>query len=167
VVDELRGEVIAFISAPEQKTMITKAVQQEGGFLADMAHASGIITYDNVAERIQAGLIKQARQFRLSHQLLEAATLHVGTLEEFLLEPGNPLIRRHYGSEQSVAHLLFEKLDARQMVIEKLSRYEAEQIRDIVSESIKEHLAWLEVFGVILGMLIALGTLAASALFGP
>lgn len=166
IVDELRDDMIRFVKAPDQKQRIGEAVRREGGFWGDMADAAGIVRYSDIAERIAAGLVKQVQDFQLDRSMLDAAAAYVGNLEDFLLEPGNPLIQRHYGSQLSVAQLLFAKLDARQLVVDRLSAYEAEQIRDIVSTNIKEHLAWLEVFGVLLGMLIAGLMLALSALAG-
>ena len=157
IVDELRADTIRFILAEDQRTRIGAAVQSEGGFWAEMANAAGIIRYSDIADRIAAGLVKQVQDFTLDRRMLEAAAAYVGNLEDFLLEPGNPMVKRHYGSELSVAQLLFEKLDARQLVIDRLSAYEAEQIREL--------LAWLEVFGVLLGMLIAGLVLAIGALF--
>ena len=166
IVDELRADMVRLVQAPEQKERIGAAVRREGGFWGDMADAAGIVRYADIADRIAAGLVKQIDEFQVDRSMLDAAAAYVGNLEDFLLEPGNPLIERHYGSRLSVAQLLFEKLDARQLVIDRLSAYEAEQIRDIVSKNIKEHLAWLEVFGVLLGMLIAGLLLALSALTG-
>ena len=41
------------------------------------------------------------------------------------------------------------------MVIDRLSEYEPSQVRHIIEENIRAHLLWLEVFGVILGMLFS------------
>lgn len=155
VVDAFREDIIRFVSAPEQRAVITRAVRQQGGFWGDMADAVGVVTYENLGDRIIGGLVRQIERFRIDATVLAAAESYVGTLDDFLLEPGNPLIRRHYGSEQSVAQILFEKLDARQLVIDKLGAYSATEIRDIMERNIRQHLAWLQAFGVILGMAMA------------
>ena len=54
-----------------------------------------------------------------------------------------------------MAQILFERLDARRLVIDKLGSYSAAEVRDIVERSIRRHLAWLQAFGVILGMAMA------------
>lgn len=155
VVDTFRQDLILFISAPEQRAGIARAVRREGGFWGDMADAVGVVTYENLGDRIVSGLVRQLEEFRVDAPILAAAEQYVGTLDGFLLEPGNPLIRRHYGSEKSVAQILFERLDARRLVIDKLGSYSAAEIRDIVERSIRQHLAWLQAFGVILGMAMA------------
>lgn len=155
VVDTFRQDLILFISAPEQRAGIARAVRREGGFWGDMADAVGVVTYENLGDRIVGGLVRQLEEFRVDAPILAAAEQYVGTLDGFLLEPGNPLIRRHYGSEKSVAQILFERLDARRLVIDKLGSYSAAEIRDIVERSIRQHLAWLQAFGVILGMAMA------------
>ncbi len=166
VIDELRLDLIRFLHEPEQRRRIRDAVQQEGSFWSDMADVVGVVRYENIADRIVAGLETQILEFRLDRAMLDAAVGYVGSLEDFLLEPNNPLILRHYGSEMSAAQLVFHKLDARQLVIDKLSAYEAEQIRDIVSRNIREHLSWLEFFGVLLGMGIAALVLLAGNFAG-
>ena len=155
IVDTFRQDLILFISAPDQRATITRAVRKEGGFWGDMADAVGVVTYQDLGDRIVGGLVRQLEEFRVDAAILTAAERYVGTLDDFLLEPGNPLVRRHYGSEKSVAQILFEKLDARQLVVDKLGAYSATEIRDIVERNIRQHLAWLQAFGVILGMAMA------------
>jgi len=166
VVDEVRPDLIAFVNAPEQRSGIAAAVRQQGGFWGDMADAIGVVTYDRIADRLCAGLTAQVLRFRVDDAMLDKATAYVGSIDEFLLKPDNPLVARHYGSGQSIVQLLFERLDAKQLVIDKLSDYDATQIRDIVSDNIREHMAWLEVFGVLLGMLVAALILILGAVLG-
>ncbi len=166
LVDEIRPDLIAFINAPEQKARISAAVREEGGFWGDMANAVGMVTYDAIADRICAGLTTQIRRFEVDADTLDKAMTYIGSIEEFLVEPGNPLVRRHYGSEQSIVQIAFERMDVKQLVIDKLSAYDANQIRDIISENIREHLAWLQVFGVLLGMAMATLILLLNALLG-
>lgn len=155
LVDEVRPDLIAFINAPEQRAQITAAIRREGGFWGDMAHAIGVVTYDTVADRICQGLTRQMLAFRIDEPMFDRALASVGSLDDFLLRPGNPLVRKHYGSDQSLIQLVFDKLDAKALVVERLSAYDATQIRDIIADNIREHMAWLQVFGVVLGMLIA------------
>ena len=155
VVDTFREDLVRFISAPEQRQAIARAVRQEGGFWGDMADAVGVVTYQDIGDRIVTGLVGQIRGFRVDAPILQAAGRYVGTLDDFLLLPGNPLIRRHYGVDKSVAQILFEQLDARRLVIDKLGAYSAAEIKGIVERSIRQHLAWLQAFGVILGMAMA------------
>jgi uncharacterized membrane protein YheB (UPF0754 family) len=164
VVDEIRPDMIAFINAPEQKSRISTAVRQEGGFWGDMADAVGVVTYDAIADRICAGLTTQMRHFQVEEAMLDRAMAYIGSIEEFLVEPDNPLVRKHYGSDQSIIQIAFERMDIKQLVIDRLNAYDANQIRDIISENIREHLAWLQVFGVLLGMVMASLILLLEAL---
>jgi hypothetical protein len=41
------------------------------------------------------------------------------------------------------------------MVADKLATYAPSRVRDIIEENVRSHLLWLEVFGVLLGMLFA------------
>jgi hypothetical protein len=79
----------------------------------------------------------------------------MGTLEDFLFKPNNELVMRHYHTDRSVAQLFFDKLDIQGMVSGKLATYAPSRVRDIIEENIRSHLLWLEVFGVLLGMLFA------------
>lgn len=166
LVDEVRPELIAFINAPEQRAHIAAAIRREGGFWGDMAHAIGVITYDTVADRICLGLTHQMLTFKVDDAVLGKAMASFGSIDDFLLKPGNPLIKKHYGSEQSLVQVVFEKLDAKQLVIDRLSAYDATQIRDIIADNIREHMAWLQVFGVLLGMALAGIILVIEAVLG-
>jgi len=155
VLDEIRPDLVAYLNAPEQRAQITAAVRREGGFWGDMAHALGVVTYDTVAERICAGLADHLRQATVDQSLIDRILASVGSIDDFLLRPGNPIVQRHYGGDRSILQLIFAQLDAKQLVIERLSTYDATQIRDIIAANVREHLAWLQVFGVLLGMLLA------------
>lgn len=155
LLDETRSDLIDFARAPEQRRQIVAALKVEGGFWGSMADALGIVTYDVVADRLTAGLAEQIRRFRITGALVEAALARVGSLDSLILQPGHPFVAKHYGTERSLAQAVFEALDAKQLVIDRLSTYDAEAIRDIVSDNIRKHLAWLQVFGVLLGMAFA------------
>jgi hypothetical protein len=79
----------------------------------------------------------------------------VGTLEDFLFRPNNELVVRHYHTDSSLAQLFFDNLDIQSMVADKLATYAPSKVRDIIEENIRSHLLWLEVFGVLLGMLFS------------
>ncbi|MFN2114803.1 MAG: DUF445 family protein [Anaerolineae bacterium] len=159
VLDEIRPDLVAYANAPAQRERLVAALREEGGFWGGMANSLGLMTYDEVADRFAAGLSTQVAAFEITEDMVESALAHIGSLDDFVLKPGNPLLVKHYGTELSLAQLVFEKLDAKQLVVDKLSAYDAGEIRDIIARNIREHLAWLEVFGVILGM--AFATVAA------
>jgi uncharacterized membrane protein YheB (UPF0754 family) len=155
ILDEMRPDLVAYVSAPAQREQIVAALRREGGFWGAMANSIGIVTYEVVAERLVAGVSEQIRTFRVTEAMVDAALGKVGSLDDLVLKPGNPLIVRHYGADVSLAQLVFEKMDAKQLVIDKLSTYDATKIRDIVADNVAEHLGWLQVFGCILGSGIA------------
>lgn len=159
IIDEMRPDLVAYANAPEQRERMMATLHEEGGFWGSMANSLGLMTYDEVADRFAAGITLQIETFEISQEMVESALEHVGSLDDFVLQPGNPVLVKHYDTDMSLAQLLFEKLDAKQLVVDKLSSYDATEIRDIIARNIREHLAWLEVFGVILGM--AFATVAA------
>ena len=51
-----------------------------------------------------------------------------------------------------VTELLFQKMNIRKMLVDKLSHYKPEQVRDMTADNARSHLLWLEVFSVFPGM---------------
>ncbi len=158
VLDEMRDDLIAGVDNPARRAQVRTAIAEQGGFWGRMANAVGIVSYDDVAAKLLRRISGEIRTFRIEEGMVATAFDKLGSLEAFLLEPNNPLVVRHYGRHESVAQLVFEELDVKRLVVERLSAYDASQIRDILSDNIREHLAWLEVFGVLLG--VAFGALA-------
>ena len=150
-VDEIRPDLVAYVTAPEQRDQVAEAIRREGGFWGDMANALGIMTYGDVTDRLLAGIVDQIDRFRVTPEMVDAFLAKIGSLDDLVLRPGNPLLVRHYGVDKSLAQIVFEQLDAKRLVVEKLSSYDASQVRDIVADNVSEHLGWLQVFGVILG----------------
>jgi uncharacterized membrane-anchored protein YjiN (DUF445 family) len=165
VIDEIRPDLIAYVSAPEQRAQIIAALRREGGFWGAMADSIGLVTYDVLTDRLVDGIAQQINAFRVDAAMVDKALAKVGSVDDLVLKPGNPLIARHYGADRSLAQILFEKLDAKQLVIDKLSAYDATKIRDIVADNVADHLGWLQVFGCLLGMLIATLMLLVQWLF--
>lgn len=159
IVDETRTDLILYVRAPEQRRQIVTALRDEGGFWGSLADSLGVMTYEVVADRLTTGIARQIESFTVTVPMVDAAMEKVGSLDDFILQPQNPFVLKHYGSDRSLAQLLFQTLDAKQLVIDRLTTYEPDEIRDIIADNIREHLAWLEVFGVLLGM--AFATVAA------
>ena len=152
VLDEMREDLAASVDSPKRRAQVRAALEQQGGFWARMADTLGIMTYEDVSRKLLTGIAREVRAFRIEAGMIDAMLEKLGSLEAFLLEPGNPLVVKHYGRQESVAQLAFEEMDVKRLVVERLSSYDASQIRDIISDNIREHLAWLEVFGVLLGL---------------
>lgn len=155
VIDDFRDDIREFVRSGKTREEITEVLKTRLGFLGKFLNVTRIKEYEGMADTIVAEIDVRLSDFRVSRQLLAKMIQKIGTLEDFLFRPKNELLIRHYNTERSVAGLLFQKLNIRDMVIDKLSEYKPEQVRDIIEDNIRPHLLWLEVFGVLLGMLFA------------
>gem|GEM_PF-2213134 len=164
VVDELRPDLIAYVNAPPQREKMIASLHEEGGFWGGMANSLGLMPYEEVADRLAAGISAQIEDFEVTPEMVESALQEIGSIDEFVLQPNNPVLMKHYDTDVSLAQFMFDKLDVKQLVIDKLSAYDANEIRDIIAMNVREHLAWLEVFGVILGMAFAVVAAIIDAL---
>lgn len=164
VIDEVRQPLLSYVTSQQMKKRFMAALEREGGVLGEIANFFGVIEYDKLADTFRDRLAERIQEFTIDAKMVEAVVERMGSMEDFLLKPDNEFVRRHYNTDKSIALLVFEGLDVKQLVIDKLSQYKAEKIRDIVEGNIREHLAWLEVFGVILGMAFAGGVKGADAL---
>jgi hypothetical protein len=111
--------------------------------------------YDEMTDAIVGELQERIERLRVSNQMVHRSIEKIGTLEDFLFKPNNELVLRHYHTDRSIAQLFFDNLDIQSMVADKLATYAPSRVRDIIEENIRSHLLWLEVFGVLLGMLFA------------
>jgi len=155
VIDEFRGDLRTYLRSQKVHDEIRDALRTKLGFLGAFLHVTGIKEYNEMTEAIVQELHDRIDRLRVTREMVLRTMARVGTLEDFLFKPDNELIRRHYHTDRSLAQLFFDKIDIRGMVVEKLSSYAPSRIRDIIEESIRSHLLWLEVFGVLLGMLFA------------
>jgi uncharacterized membrane protein YheB (UPF0754 family) len=163
LLDEVRGDLVAYIRASNQREQIVETLRREGGFWGSMADSLGLVTYELVADRLTAGIAREIETFQVTGEMVETAIGQFGSIEDFVLKPDNPFVVKHYGSDRSLAQIVFDQLDAKQLVVDKLSTYDAGQIRDIISDNIREHVAWLQVFGCLLGMVF--GTIVIAVDF--
>lgn len=164
VLDAARRDLVDYVRAPEQREHIVRALRNEAGFWGSVANSLGIVTYELAADRLTAGLARRIEAFQVTADMVGLSLAKAGSLDEILLHPGNRFVRKHYGTEKSLAQVLFQALDAKQLVVDRLSTYDAAQIRDLIADNIRQHLAWLEVFGVLLGLVFALLAAAVDAL---
>jgi uncharacterized membrane protein YheB (UPF0754 family) len=153
VIEEFRNDVREYLKTGKTRDEITLTLRTRLGFLGKFLNATRIKEYEEMADTIVTELDKRISDFRVSRQMLAKTIQRIGTLEDFLFKPKNELLIKHYHSDKSVAELLLQKINIREMVFDRLSEYEPEQVRDIIEETIRAHLLWLEVFGVFLGML--------------
>ncbi len=157
LLDEFRGDAVEYLHSPKIRQDIADGLKEHLGFFGRFLNVTRIKEYEEMADAILAELEGRMADLRVSRQMLARAIQKVGTLEDFLFQPGNELLMRHYRTDQSLVQLLFEQINIRQMVVDRLSAYEPSRVRDIIEENIRGHLLWLEVFGVILGMAFSAG----------
>ena len=155
IIDNFRDDVREYLQSQEVHDEIRDALKTKLGFLGKFLNVTRIKEYDEMTDAIVGELHERIDRLRVSKQLIQKTIQKVGTLEDFLFRPNNELILRHYHSDRSIAQLFFDNLDIRGMVADKLATYAPSKVRDIIEENIRSHLLWLEVFGVLLGMLFS------------
>lgn len=158
VIDEFRDDVSEYLGSQRVHNEIRDALKTKLGFLGKFLNVTRIKEYDEMADAIVREIKERIGLLRLSKSMIARAIQKVGTLEDFLFKPGNELVVRHYHTDSSLSQLFFDRIDIKGMVTEKLSAYEPSRVRDIIEANIRSHLLWLEIFGVLLGMLFS-GTL--------
>lgn len=155
IIDNFRDDVREYLQSREVHDEIRDALKTKLGFLGKFLNVTRIKEYDEMTDAIVGELHERIDRLRVSKQLIQKTIQKVGTLEDFLFRPNNELILRHYHSDLSIAQLFFDNLDIKGMVADKLATYAPSKVRDIIEENIRSHLLWLEVFGVLLGMLFS------------
>jgi uncharacterized membrane protein YheB (UPF0754 family) len=155
VIDEFRGSIREYLRSQTVHDEISDALKTKLGFLGRFLNVTRIKEYDEMAGAIVVELQERIDHLRVSKKMILKAIHKVGTLEDFLFVPNNELVLNHYHSDKSIVQLLFDNLDIQGMVADKLATYAPSRIRDIIEDNIRSHLLWLEVFGVLLGMLFS------------
>lgn len=155
VIDEFRDAVREYLQSQKVHDEIRDALKTKLGFLGKFLNVTRIKEYDEMTGAIVGELHERINRLRVSKLMILRTIQKVGTLEDFLFKPNNELILRHYHTDRSIAQLFFDNLDIQGMVADKLATYAPSKVRDIIEENIRSHLLWLEVFGVLLGMLFA------------
>lgn len=155
VIDEFRDAVLEYLRTRTVHDEISGALKTKLGFLGRFLNVTGIKGYDEMTDAIVEELQERIGRFRVSKQMILRAIEKVGTLEDFLFMPNNEFVLNHYHTDRSIVQLIFDNLDIQGMVAGKLGTYAPSRVRDILEENIRSHLLWLEIFGVLLGMLFA------------
>lgn len=157
VIDEFRGDIRHYLKSRKVHDEIRTAIKTKLGFLGRFLNVTRIKEYDEMTDTIVGELLQRIDGLRVTKHMILRTIHRVGTLEDFLFRPNNELVQRHYHSDRSLAQMFFDNLDIQGMVSDKLGKYAPSKVRDIIEENIRAHLLWLEVFGVLLGMLFAGG----------
>jgi uncharacterized membrane protein YheB (UPF0754 family) len=165
IVDEFRDDIREYLGSSAAHHEIQEALKTKLGFLGRFLNVTRIKEYEEMTDTIITELDSRLSRLRISRQMIVKITQKIGTLEDFLFMPKNDLLIRHYRTDKSIAEVLFDKIDIKRMVIDKLSAYEPSAVKDIIEENIRSHLLWLEVFGVLLGMLFAGSLILAMMIF--
>jgi uncharacterized membrane-anchored protein YjiN (DUF445 family) len=155
VIDEFRGDIREYLHSQKVHDEIREALKTKLGFLGKFLNVTRIKEYDDMADAIIRELLERIARLRVTKQMILRTIHKVGTLEDFLFRPNNELVLRHYHTDRSIAQMFFDNLDIQGMVSDKLATYAPSKVRDILEENIRSHLRWLEVFGVLLGMLFS------------
>jgi uncharacterized membrane protein YheB (UPF0754 family) len=155
IVDEFRMDVRNHLRSVKTRKNIEEGLRTKLGFLGKFLNVTRIKEYEEMTDAIVVELDRQLSEFKITKAMLVKAIEKIGTLEDFLFKPHNELLESHYDTDKSISQLLFEKINIKAMVVDKLSEYRPSEVRDIIEKNIRDHLLWLEVFGVILGMLFS------------
>jgi uncharacterized membrane protein YheB (UPF0754 family) len=167
IVDEFRVDVRNHLRSERTRQNIEVGLRTKLGFLGKFLNVTRIKEYEEMTDAIVVELDRQLSEFKITKAMLVKAIEKIGTLEDFLFKPHNELLESHYDTDKSISQLLFEKINIKAMVVDKLSEYRPSEVRDIIEKNIRDHLLWLEVFGVILGMLFSAVPFLVLNVFHP
>lgn len=158
--EDFREQMLRFVHSPRAhrrvKEMLKSVARKSSvGLPAKLFILVGFreSKLDELADDILLEVGVQVSEFEVSYPMLQSIVQHTGTLEDFLFTPQNTLLRKNYDFSGSFMSFFFAKLRVREIVADKLSRYTPEEVTDIVSRNIRQHLPWLEFFGIVLGCL--------------
>lgn len=151
VVDEFKAVLLEYVNSRAAHEKVAAMLREKLGAGGRLLDVTGIKDIDVMAHEILDVIDEQIGGFEVTEGICEAVMERAGGLEGFFFDRDNPLLVKNLGSRESLASLVFSRLDVRAMVVDKLSRYPSEKVRDIIEDSVKEHLVWLELFGVVLG----------------
>jgi uncharacterized membrane protein YheB (UPF0754 family) len=165
IIDEFREDVRNHLRSGKTRQNIEDTLRTKLGFLGKFLNVTRIKEYEEMTDTIVVELDRQLSEFKISKVMLVKAIEKIGTLEDFFFKPNNELLESHFHSDKSISQLLFEKINIKAMVVDKLSEYRPSEVRDIIERNVRDHLLWLEVFGVILGMLFSAALLLVLSIF--
>jgi uncharacterized membrane protein YheB (UPF0754 family) len=165
IIDEFREDARNHLRSEKTRQNIEETLRTRLGFLGKFLNITRIKEYEEMTDTIVGELDRQLSEFKVTKAMLVKAIDRIGTLEDFLFKPHNELLESHFHTDKSISQLLFEKINIKAMVVDKLSEYLPSEVRDIIERNVRDHLLWLEVFGVILGMLFSAALLLVLSIF--
>jgi uncharacterized membrane protein YheB (UPF0754 family) len=160
--ETVRDDVIHYLRSTEVHRAMRKMIKNVArrsdlGFVPRLMIFMGLKDrqVDELADQILKELRGRAADFYITNRMLRAAIRRAGTLEDFIFKSGNPVLSEYYHYQGSMADYFLDHLKIRELVIRNLSSYSAGDITRIIEDNIREHLSWLEFFGVVLGLVLA------------
>lgn len=156
MVEEFREDVIKYIKTEEVHARLIRVAEDVVNRMGFIRHAVRLLTNKHdLVNMVTYHIGSEIYRFKVSGAMMDALVEKIGSLEDLLLRPDNPLVLRHYNSRKALVEYMLGQLNVKRRVIERLSDYPPEKITGIVEKNIREHLVWLEIFGVILGCFFA------------
>ena len=155
IIDEFREDVRNSLGSEKTRRNIEDTLRTRLGFLGKFLNVTRIKEYEEMTDTIIAELDRQLSEFKITKAMLVKTIEKIGTVEDFFFKPNNALVKSHFDTDKSLSQLLFEQINIKAMVVDRLSEYRPSEVRDIIEKNVRDHLLWLEVFGVILGMLFS------------
>ncbi len=156
VVEEFKEDVIKYIKTEEVHARLIRVAEDVVNRMGFIRHAVKLLTSKHdLVNMVTYHISSELYRFEVSGAMMDALVAKIGSLEDLLLRPDNPIVLRHYNSRKALVEYMLGQFNVKQRVIERLSDYPPEKITGIVEKNIREHLVWLEIFGVILGCFFA------------
>jgi uncharacterized membrane-anchored protein YjiN (DUF445 family) len=128
---------------------VRRFVQTHSGLAGRLGHATGLSDYDQLTYRILDGVNGQ-----IGTWLVSDAGAASPMVEQALTSAADMLRRWDISNDPAIgafAAMLVEHLDVERIVTDSLEQYSPGQIKTLLHEFSREHLAWLEVYGGLFG----------------
>jgi uncharacterized membrane protein YheB (UPF0754 family) len=156
VLDEFRDDLIRYVKTEEVQAKLLKTAEDVIDKMGFLRHMVKLLTSkEKLIRALTHHLSIEIAEFEVSDTMLDILAGKVGSFEDLLLKPNNPLVQKHYQSNEPMAGYFFAKFNVRERIITRLSGFSPERLTAILERTMREHLVWLEVFGVLLGCVFA------------
>jgi uncharacterized membrane protein YheB (UPF0754 family) len=156
VLDEFRDDLIRYVKTEEVQAKLLKTAEDVIDKMGFLRHMVKLLTSkEKLIRELTHHLSIEIAEFEVSDTMLDILAGKVGSFEDLLLKPNNPLVQKHYQSNEPMAGYFFAKFNVRERIITRLSGFSPERLTAILERTMREHLVWLEVFGVLLGCVFA------------
>jgi uncharacterized membrane protein YheB (UPF0754 family) len=156
LLDEFREDLIRYVKTEEVQAKLLRTAEDVIGKMGFLRHMVRLLTSkERLIRELTYHLSLEIAEFEVSDTMLDILAGKAGSFEDLLLKPNNPLVRKHYQSDEPMASYFFSKFNVRERIVRRLSGFSPERLTEILERNMREHLVWLEVFGVLLGCVFA------------